>query len=252
MNSLENKILLMEKVNKSYGDLKVLKNINLYVAKGEFVTLLGPSGSGKSTIFRLITALGQADSGEIQINTPRHSSGRKKIAYMPQKDTLLPWKKLIDNIALPLIIKGIKKEEAHKRVRDLTPIFHLSGFEDYYPHQLSGGMKQRGALMRTFLTESNLMLLDEPFAALDAITRLNLQEWLLGVWENFNSSILFITHSIEEAIYLSDRIYVLSKQPGEIILEIEVKIPRPRTTETMTSASFNNYRDVLYKALRGA
>lgn len=251
MNSLESKVLLVEKVNKSYGDLQVLKDINFYVNEGEFVTIIGPSGSGKSTIFRIITGLTEIDSGNLEINTPSYSSGRKKIAYMPQKDTLLAWKKLIDNISLPLILKGFKKVDAYAKVNELISIFGLEGFENYYPYQLSGGMKQRAALMRTFLSESKLMLLDEPFAALDAITRMNLQGWLLEVWGKFNTSVLFVTHSIEEAIYLSDRIYVLSKQPGEIILQLAIKLERPRSTEIMTSGEFNNYRDILYKALRG-
>lgn len=251
MNSLENKVLDFQKVNKKYGKLYVVKNIDFHVNEGEFVTLIGPSGSGKSTIFRIITALTEIESGKIVINTPSYSSGRKRLAYMPQKDTLLSWKKLIDNIALPLVLKGVKKDEAYQIVKEKISIFGLEGFENYYPHQLSGGMKQRAALMRTFLVESNLMLLDEPFAALDAITRVNLQEWLLEVWEKFNTSILFVTHSIEEAIYLSDRIYVLSKQPGEIVFEIEIKTPRPRSSNILTSEEFNNYRNILYKALRG-
>ena len=245
-------VLLLDKVNKNFDKLQVLKDVSLYAEKGEFVTLLGPSGSGKSTVFRLITGLEEADSGKIETDTPLHSSGRKKIAYMPQKDTLLPWKKLRDNIALPLIIKGVKLEEARNRVDKLIPVFGLEGFENYYPNQLSGGMKQRAALMRTFLTESNLMLLDEPFAALDAITRTNLQEWLLEVWQQFNTTVLFVTHSIEEAIFLSDRIYVLSKQPGKIILNLEIKIPRPRGRDAMISPEFNSYREILYNALRGS
>jgi len=251
LNTDNNWVLSLEKVSKNYENLEVLKEVTFHVKEGEFVTLLGPSGSGKSTIFRIITGLTNIDSGNMELNTPLHSSGKNKIAYMPQKDTLLPWKKLKDNIALPLMLKGIKKEESYKKIESLISIFGLEGFDNYYPHQLSGGMKQRAALMRTFLVDSNLMLLDEPFASLDAITRTNLQEWLLEVWQNFNTSVLFITHSIEEAIYLSDRIYVLSKQPGEIVKDLKIDLPRPRDGEIMTSVEFNNYREVLYKALRG-
>ncbi len=251
MGNNQEQVLSLNQVNKNYDKLQVLNQVSFYVNEGEFVTLLGPSGSGKSTIFRIITGLTGIDSGNLEINTPLHSSGKNKIAYMPQKDTLLPWKKLKDNIALPLILKGVKKEEAWEKVKELIPVFGLEGFEEYYPNQLSGGMKQRASLMRTFLADSNLMLLDEPFASLDAITRTNLQEWLLEVWQKFNRSVLFVTHSIEEAIYLSDRIYVLSKQPGEIILELEIKLPRPRKGDIMTSAEFNNYREILYKSLRG-
>lgn len=251
MGNNQEQVLSLNQVNKNYDKLQVLNQVSFYVNEGEFVTLLGPSGSGKSTIFRIITGLTGIDSGNLEINTPLHSSGKNKIAYMPQKDTLLPWKKLKDNIALPLILKGVKKEDAWEKVKEFIPVFGLEGFEEYYPNQLSGGMKQRASLMRTFLADSNLMLLDEPFASLDAITRTNLQEWLLEVWQKFNRSVLFVTHSIEEAIYLSDRIYVLSKQPGEIILELEINLPRPRKSDIMTSTEFNNYREILYKSLRG-
>ncbi len=242
-------VLQLKNIKKSYGELEVLEDINLEVKQGEFVTLLGPSGSGKSTIFRIITNLTQPEQGLVSI-TPNKSEQNQRIAYMPQKDTLLPWKQLIDNIALPLIIKGEDKHKARQTVRTMMKTFGLEGFESYYPNQLSGGMKQRAALMRTFLTDSDLMLLDEPFASLDAITRTNLQEWLLGVWQQFERSVLFITHSIEEAIYLSDRIYVLSSQPGQIVLSLPITIERPRDLSVMTSPEFNQYRDILYKTLR--
>lgn len=244
MNLSNDLLLNLEKINKSYGELEVLHDISLQVKQGEFVTLLGPSGSGKTSLFRIIAGLEQADRGQFFLR-------EEKIAYMPQDDSLLAWKNLEENIALPLILKGMKKEEIKEAYADLLPIFGLDGFEKYYPSQLSGGMKQRAALLRTFLTGADLLLLDEPFAALDAITRISLQEWLLKVWERFQSSILFVTHSIEEAIYLSDRIYVLSKQPGTITMEKKIDLARPRSPEMMTSEEFNQYRDLLYKALRG-
>lgn len=244
MNLSSNSLLLLENIGKDFGNLEVLKDINLEVKKGEFVSILGPSGSGKTSLFRIISGLDQADRGQIYREN-------KEIGYMPQDDSLLPWKNLEDNIALPLLLKGKEKEEIKEAYYDLLPFFGLEGFEKYYPSQLSGGMKQRAALLRTFLTGADLLLLDEPFAALDAITRISLQEWLLTVWEKFETSILFVTHSIEEAIYLSDRIYVLSRQPGRITMEKSLDLKRPRSPEMMTSKDFNDYRDLFYRALRG-
>lgn len=244
MNLSKNSLLRLENISKDYGSLEVIKDISLEVKKGEFVSILGPSGSGKTSLFRIIAGLDQADRGQIHL-------ANKGIGYMPQDDSLLPWKNLEDNIALPLLLKGKKKEEIRESYEKLLPIFGLEGFEKYYPFQLSGGMKQRAALLRTFLTGADLLLLDEPFASLDAITRISLQEWLLTVWEKFETSILFVTHSIEEAIYLSDRIYVLSRQPGTITMEKSLDLKRPRSPEMMTSKEFNDYRDIFYKALRG-
>ena len=244
---MEGPILELEKVHKHFGSLEVLREISLQVKEGEFVSLLGPSGSGKSTLFRLITGLTPPDGGTIHI---KQKPGKLPLAYMPQKDTLLPWKTMEENIALPLLISGVGKKEALARVQELLPVFGLEGFAAYYPGQLSGGMKQRAALMRTFLAGADLMLLDEPFAAVDAITRTDLQSWLLEVWQTQRRSVLFVTHSVEEAIYLSDRIYVLSGQPGSLVLDLPITLPRPRSGSDMTSPEFNQYRDVLYATLR--
>ena len=157
---------------------------------------------------------------------------------MPQQDLLLPWKTLLENCALPLLAEGKPRAESHRRVEKLLPVFGLAGFEGYYPGQLSGGMKQRAALLRTVLIDSNLMLLDEPFAALDTITRENLQEWMMSILHRFNRSVLFVTHSIDEAIYLSDRIYMISDRPGRIVTELMVGLPRPRSRTVVTSTGF--------------
>lgn len=243
------KTLIVQDVSKSFGNLSTLNKVSLEVKEGQFVSLLGPSGSGKSTLFKIIAGLQIDDTGEVLLQGKFVRGKVEKIGYMPQKDLLLPWKKLIDNIALPLIIAGVKKKEAHNRVRELLPIFTLNGFEDYYPHQLSGGMRQRAALMRTVLIDSGILLLDEPFGALDALTREELQEWLLEIWARFKPAILFISHSIEEAIFLSDKIYVLSQRPGQVILDLEIKLPRPRPRSIVLSQDFLQYKEILLKAL---
>lgn len=242
------------KVSKTYSSrgniLPVIRDISMHVNKGEFVSLLGPSGSGKSTLFRIVSGLIKADEGQVFIDGQKISgSCISPVGYMPQKDLLLPWKTLIENAALPLLTQKVTQKEAYQKVRELLPVFGLEEFEKVFPKQLSGGMRQRAALLRTVLIDSNLMLLDEPFAALDALTRGKLQEWLMGVLQLLNKSVLFITHSIDEAIYLSDRIYVISHRPGEIVLELKIDMERPREMKTVTSIEFMKYKEKLLEAL---
>lgn len=224
------KKLVLKNVSRSFDTDKILNNISLEIREGEFVSLLGPSGSGKSTILNIISGVLKPDKGEVKVEG--------EISYMHQKDLLLPWKKVIDNVALPLYIKGKSKSEGRKQVIDYFEPYGLKGYEFKYPFQLSGGMKQRAAFLRTYMTSSNIMLLDEPFGALDAITRGKMQNWLLNVIKDLRSTILFITHDIEEAIYLSNRIYILSDKPACIKGEIEVDLPRNRTKDMITSDKF--------------
>ena len=192
MNSYHNKEkLILSNVSKSYNNTLVLEDINIKVNEGELVTILGPSGSGKSTIFNIITNLTQKDNGNVYIDG--------KISYMQQKDLLLPYKTIIDNVSLPLILNKENKKNAQEIVRPYFKEFGLEGYEDKYPSELSGGMKQRANFLRTFINSNDLMLLDEPFGALDSITKTNMQKWLLNVREKFNSTIILITHDIEEA-----------------------------------------------------
>ncbi len=228
--------------------LPVLNNVSLIVGVGEFVSLLGPSGSGKSTILKIAAGLLEPDQGRVKINN-KVVTRAAKVGYMPQQDLLFPWKTLLENCALPLQAEGIKREKACLRVKEMLPIFGLAGFENYYPGQLSGGMRQRAALLRTVLIDSNLMLLDEPFASLDALTRENLQEWLMAVLQKFDRSVLFVTHSIDEAIYLADRIYMVSDRPGRIVRETAVELPRPRTRKVVTSPLFMGYKQELMNTL---
>ncbi len=229
--------------------LPVLEEVSLRVNMGEFVSLLGPSGSGKSTLLKIAAGLLRPDQGRVFLDRKDITGRPAKVGYMPQQDLLFPWKTLLQNAAMPLQITGKSGKEASNRVHELLPVFGLEGFASYYPDQLSGGMKQRAALLRTVLMESNLMLLDEPFGALDALTRENLQAWLLQILERFQKAVLFVTHSIDEAIYLSDRIYMISERPGRIILEMAVELPRPRSRKVVTSPLFISYRQKLMDTL---
>lgn len=222
--------IILNGVSKSFEENTILKDISFEVKEGEFVSLLGPSGSGKSTILNIISGILKPDTGEARV------SG--EISYMHQKDLILPWKKVIDNAALPLYIKGKSKTEGRKQVEKYFEPYGLKGYEYKYPFQLSGGMKQRVAFLRTYMTSNNIMLLDEPFGALDAITRSKMQNWLLHIIKDLKSTILFITHDIEEAIYLSNRIYILSDKPAYIKGEICVDLPKNRTKDIITSDKF--------------
>ena len=233
MNSYQNKILL-KNISKSFDSMEILKDINIEVNEGELVSILGPSGSGKSTIFNILTNIIKSDRGEVNING--------NISYMYQKDMMVPWKKVIDNIGMPLIFKGKSKKEAREEVKKHIEEFGLSGFEYKYPSQLSGGMKQRANFLKTYLTSNDIMLLDEPFGALDSMTRRKMQNWLLDLTKEMNSTILFITHDIEEAIFLSNKIYVISEKPAIIKGEIKVNLPKDRNEKIITSEEFINIK----------
>lgn len=213
MNSL-NKLIELNNIKKSFDGNLILKNISIEVYKNEFVTILGPSGCGKSTIFNIISGLIHFDKGNLNV------SG--SIGYMQQKDLLLPWKTIYENVSLPLVLKEINRKEIKKQVNNYMPIVGLKGYEDKYPSQLSGGMRQRANFLRTLLTAEDIMLLDEPFASLDSITKSSMHEWLLEVKSKLDNTILLITHDIDEAILLSDRIYILSDKPSYILKEFSV------------------------------
>ena len=244
------KVLEVEKLNKSFDNIEVLEDINIHIKKGEFVSIVGPSGCGKSTLFKIATGLEKKYSGRVQVEGAEARDYTKPIAYMPQKDLLLPWRSLYENARLPLEVAKIKKEDHKKMIQPLIDEFGLKGFENSYPSELSGGMRQRGALLRTFLIESEFMLLDEPFGALDAITRMDMQEWLLDIWRKYNHSILFITHDIDEALFLSDRVYVMTGRPGKISLEIEIDEARPRRREVLFDEKYMTHKKEILKVLK--
>jgi ABC-type nitrate/sulfonate/bicarbonate transport system ATPase subunit len=208
--------------------VRVLQHLSFTVREREFVSLLGPSGCGKSTLFNIIAGLLQPDTGRLVFDGRVVEDRRGMVAYMQQKDLLFPWRRVIDNTTLGLELQHVNRRQARRIAQELLDHFGLRDFTNAYPAELSGGMRQRVALIRTLLFNKDVLLLDEPFGALDAMTRLGLQRWLLQVWAEFGKTILFITHDVEEAVLLSDRIVVLSARPGQLKDDIDVSLPRPR------------------------
>jgi ABC-type nitrate/sulfonate/bicarbonate transport system ATPase subunit len=228
-------------IAKGFGAVRALEAVDLTIGAGEFVCLIGPSGCGKSTLFNIVAGLLPPDPGgalflDGAAQPLDHLLGR--VAFMPQRDLLLPWRSVLDNAILAAEIEGRPKMQAREAARAMAADFGLQGFEGHYPQQLSGGMRQRVALMRTFLFERDLMLLDEPFGALDALTRAMMQRWLLGIWSRYRRTILFVTHDIDEAIFLGDRVVVMTARPGRIKLDLRVDLPRPRAASVLTDPAF--------------
>ena len=213
-------ILRAEHISKTYGEKKVLQDISIQLEQGELVSLLGVSGSGKTTLFNVLSGIITPDNGKVYLRDQDVTSSPGSISYMLQKDLLLPHKKVIDNVALPLLLKGMKKSEAREKANPLFAEFGLEGTQLQYPSQLSGGMRQRAALLRTYLSSNGVALLDEPFSALDTLTKASVHKWYLDIMQHIDLSTLFITHDIDEAILLSDRIYILNGTPGTIREEI--------------------------------
>lgn len=240
-------------VSKTFrGDgltVQALEDVSFRVMPDEFVTIIGPSGSGKSTLFNLIVGLLEPDTGEICLDGDRCTLRAGRVGYMPQRDLLLPWRTVLDNVILAQELRGAARGAAQARARELLPLFGLEDFASSYPSALSGGMRQRAALLRTILTDRDVLLLDEPFGALDALTRRELQDWLLGLWDRFNRTIVFITHDVEEALYLGDRVLVLSSRPGQIIKELGVALPRPRRQGMIAHPDFGRQMAELLGAL---
>lgn len=220
--------LELKGVSRRFGDLPVLADISLSVRPGEFVSILGPSGAGKSTILQLLTGALSPDGGEMLCDGAPLDAARHRFAFMPQRDALMPWRRIIDNAALGLEVGGMSRKAARAKVQPLFAEFGLAGFERHYPAQLSGGMRQRAALLRTVVQQRSMLLLDEPFGALDALTRARMQRWLSGMWTRHDWTVLLITHDVREAVLLSDRIYVLSPRPARILQHYDIPLPHPR------------------------
>jgi NitT/TauT family transport system ATP-binding protein len=229
--------LLVQGVTKVFRDgrrsLEVIASIDLTVAAGEFVSVIGPSGCGKSTLFNIVAGVEKASSGLIAIDGEADGVRAGKTGYMLQQPLLLPWRTVEENVMLGLDVRRVPRKNAQQEAQELLKRFGLADFAQHYPATLSGGMRQRVALLRTVLFNRTFLLLDEPFGALDALTRLSSQMWLLDVWQEFHASVLFITHDVREAIFLSDRIYVLSARPARVLRIVEVDLPRPRRPEQL-------------------
>ena len=219
------------------GDRAVtaIEDVSFDVPRGAFVSILGPSGCGKSTLFNIIAGLLSPSGGDVLLEGASIVGRAGQVGYMLQKDLLLPWRTIEDNITLGQTLRGVKKRKARTNAAALMDRCGLTGFEKKKPHQLSGGMRQRAALMRTLLTGKEVLLLDEPFGALDAITRLQLQMTLIDIWQDMRKTILFVTHDVEEALLLSDEILVLTERPGRLRARLPVTLPRPRTPEMLSS-----------------
>lgn len=229
--------LTLHQVSKTYHQasecMEIISPMSLEIPSGHFVSIIGPSGCGKSTLCNLISGLEVPDQGGIILDNQHIEGCSGQVGYMPQKDLLLPWRTLVENVTLGCEIRGENKLQARNLAREKLHQFGLGAFAEHFPHQLSGGMRQRAALLRTILFGRPTLLLDEPFGALDALTRREMQEWLLSIWNEMQRTVIFITHDIEEAILLSDEIIVLSPRPAQIIEQMEVPFTRPRNPDLL-------------------
>jgi len=229
--------------------VNVLADINLDVYDGEFVSVIGPSGCGKTTLLNCISGLEEPDSGLINIEGEESQSRLGRVGYMPQKDLLFPWRTVLENALLGMEIRGHSRIESRKRAGELMERVGLDGFEYKTPSVLSGGMRQRVAFMRTLMTDQELIVLDEPFGALDAFTRHQMQEWLVDIWGSMGKTIILITHDVDEALLLSDRVIVLTARPASVKLVLNVGLPRPRRYRMVTDTAFIALKEQLIRAL---
>jgi ABC-type nitrate/sulfonate/bicarbonate transport system ATPase subunit len=236
-------------ISKKYEGEPVVRNIGLDLYDGGFISLLGPSGVGKTTLFNVLAGVDRPDSGKVFLHGEDITGISGKVSYMLQKDLLLEYRTVLDNTILPLVIRGEKKKAAREKAAAFFPQFGLSGYETKFPCQLSGGMRQRAALLRTCLTHNNVILLDEPFSALDAITRLRMQWWYCEIAKSMNLSTLFITHDVEEALILSDTVYIMNGKPGEISCKMEVLPARPRDHDFSVSPEFAEQKRNILRAI---
>jgi ABC-type nitrate/sulfonate/bicarbonate transport system ATPase subunit len=231
------------------GPVAALAPVSLDLAEGCFTSLIGPSGCGKSTLFNIIAGLQAPSGGTVSIDGEDATGTIGQVGYMLQKDLLLPWRTVIDNVVLGMEIQGVSRARARATARPYLRRYGLDGFEHRYPRELSGGMRQRAALLRTLLVEADIILLDEPFGALDAQTKGQMQEWLLQIWSDFRKTVLFITHDVEEAIYLSDEVHVMGPRPGRILERLPVALARPRPRAIVNTPEFTAIKQRCLKLL---
>ena len=241
--------LTIRKLAKSFGALTVLDDIDLTVAAGEFVSLVGPSGCGKTTFLRIIAGLEPCEHGEIQIDGQRVTKPGIDRGFVFQADSLLPWRTVLANALIGLEVNGNRNPETLRRTRSILHLVGLGGFENFFPRQLSGGMRQRVNLARALAVNPEVLLMDEPFSALDAQTREIMQTELVRIWSDGRKTVLFITHQIDEAVYLSDRVVVFSRRPGRISDIVKIDLPRPRPLSIKRRPEFTAYVDRVWQLI---
>ena len=230
--------------------LQVLRDVNFHAEEGEFVSIIGPSGCGKSTLLNIIAGLDSPTSGSVALHGGTDRLRLGSVGYMQQKDLLMPWRSVLDNATLGLELQGVSKRDAGQRARQHLGRFGLEGFENAYPHELSGGMRQRAAFLRTVLADQEVFLLDEPFGALDALNRTQIHQWLTSLWESMQKTIVLVTHDVDEAILLSDRVYVMSARPGRMKMVQSVDLSRPRSIDVFSTPAFMALKSALLNSIR--
>ncbi|MDH2902448.1 MAG: ABC transporter ATP-binding protein [Actinomycetota bacterium] len=244
-------LLELSAVAKTFGDQVVLAPTDLRIEEGSFVAIVGPSGCGKSTLFNIIAGLLEPDTGAVLLQGRNVIGATGHVGYMLQKDLLVPWRSVEDNITMAAHLTRKVTDADRLEARQIAQKYGLGEFLDHYPKALSGGMRQRVAFMRTLVTHQQLLLLDEPFGALDAQTRLDMQRWLLDVWRESGRTVLFITHDVDESIFLSDRILVMSPRPGRVVADLENPLSRPRDLDVLTDPTFVALKSRIMHLLHG-
>ncbi|MGN0375098.1 MAG: ABC transporter ATP-binding protein [Butyrivibrio sp.] len=242
-------LLKAENISVQFNGRQILDNVSLHLNEGELVSIMGVSGSGKTTLFNVISGLMTPDSGEVFMDGQDITGQSGHMSYMLQKDLLLPHKTILDNVAMPLIFKGLSRKEARRQADSYFEEFGLKGTQQQYPFELSGGMRQRAALLRTYMFSDRIALLDEPFSALDTLTKSNMHKWYVNIMKQINLSTLFITHDIDEAILLSDRIYILGQSPATVTEEIQIEPSDVRNSGLMLSGNYLRYKKRIIDAI---
>ncbi|MCV7420500.1 ABC transporter ATP-binding protein [Mycobacterium yunnanensis] len=243
--------LVLSGVSQRFGSTEALAPVDVEVASGEFVSIVGPSGCGKSTIFNIVSGLLTPTTGSVTLDGKPITGRTGHVGYMLQKDLLLPWRTVLDNIVLGADLRGRASSRERQRAADMAARYGLGDYLDHYPHALSGGMRQRAAVMRTLALDHPVMLLDEPFGALDSHTRLLMQQWLLEVWREQRKTILFVTHDIDEALFLSDRVIVMSPRPGRVQEVVAVDLRRPRDVHLTAEIPYTSLKGHLLDLIYG-
>jgi NitT/TauT family transport system ATP-binding protein len=245
-------VLRIRAVRKLYRDLEAIRNVSFDVADGEFLSLLGPSGCGKSTLLMMVAGLIDSTEGEIAVNGKAVAGPRREVGVVFQQPVLLPWRRVLDNVLFPIELLKLPRAQYEKRAMDLLAMAKIDDFAHHLPRQLSGGMRQRVSICRALIHDPRILLMDEPFSALDALTRDEMGIELLRIWQANRKTVIFVTHSIREAVLLSDRVLVMGRRPSTIVEELAIDLPRPRHIAMTEDESFNRFVRTLRKAIEAS